>query len=312
MRSTHHWSIGLAIALTAACATPTAPASATATGANDATTAFGDSASSEAVSSETVGGDAVTGDATGPDLPSGDTAKADQAAADQSGADASPSDGMVADAKAADSAPQADVAATDSADAAAPDAGTSDAATSDAATSDATASDASGADAGATVADAAKDVPPTQPLGKVGACKAGAPGYTSCFTQAFLQCLLPGPTCKAVSTFSPTTDTFTTTWSNGSVLACVTTTSGTEGTISCTGHGPDGKVCLQYLQKFKDEMPASTTVTGPNGNHSLAYDAKLKVAVTCGDGSKEAYAKPEDLCYPLQSDVCEENVGGGG
>ena len=307
MRSTHHWSIGLAIALTAACATPTAPASATATGANDATTAFGDSASSEAVSSETVGGDAVTGDATGPDLPSGDTAKADQAAADQSGADASPSDGMVADAKAADSAPQADVAATDSADAAAPDAGTSDAATSDA-----TASDASGADAGATVADAAKDVPPTQPLGKVGACKAGAPGYTSCFTQAFLQCLLPGPTCKAVSTFSPTTDTFTTTWSNGSVLACVTTTSGTEGTISCTGHGPDGKVCLQYLQKFKDEMPASTTVTGPNGNHSLAYDAKLKVAVTCGDGSKEAYAKPEDLCYPLQSDVCEENVGGGG
>ncbi|MSQ83773.1 MAG: hypothetical protein EXR77_12955 [Myxococcales bacterium] len=309
MRSTHHWSIGLAVALTAACATPTSPTSATATGANDATTAFGDTASTEAVSSETMGGDAIVGDAsagdaaagdtTGSDLASGDAAKADQPAADQSGADASPSDGVVADAKAADTAPQADVAATETAAA--------DAAVTDAATSDATA-----AVADATVADAAKDLPPTQPLGKVGACKAGAPGYNSCFTQAFLQCLLPGPTCKAVSTFSPTTDTFTTTWSNGSVLACVTTTSGAEGTISCTGHGPDGKACLQYLQKFKDEMPASTTVTGPNGNHSLAYDAKLKVAVTCGDGSKEAYAKPEDLCYPLQSDVCEENVGGGG
>lgn len=59
-------------------------------------------------------------------------------------------------------------------------------------------------------------------------------------------------------------------------------------------------------------MPAGTTVTGPNGSHSLTYDASFKVSVSCGDGSKESYAKAEDLCYPLQSNVCEENIGGGG
>ncbi len=160
--------------------------------------------------------------------------------------------------------------------------------------------------------DVTKDVPSPQPLGKIGACRAGAPGYGSCFSQAFVLCLQPGATCKAVSEFSPAADTFTTTWSNSSVLACVTTISGTEGTITCTGHGPDGKACLQYTQKFKDEMPAGTMVTGPNGSHSLAYDASFKVTVTCGDGSKEGYAKSEDLCYPLQSGVCEENIGGGG
>lgn len=305
MHTSHPWLIGPALALTVACATPAPPAaSADATPSGDAATSFGD-ATADASSADSVAADKVSSDSSGAELSGAETAGTETAGAETSAADTAVADAGTGDSAVAD-APSGDTAPADAKPA---DAKPTDATATEVASTDASATDASGTDGGA---DVAKDVPPTKPPGKIGACKADAPGYGSCFTQAFVQCLQPGATCKAVSEFSPTKDTFTTTWSNGSVLTCVTTSSGTDGLITCTGQGPDGKACLQYTQKSKDEMPAGTQVTGPNGSHSLAYDATFKVTVTCSDGSKESYAKSEDLCYPLQSNVCEENVGGGG
>ncbi|MBI5610924.1 MAG: hypothetical protein HY902_18780 [Deltaproteobacteria bacterium] len=275
-------------------------------GACGSTPATATGGSDIAISSDVAATDTTAG---GKDAGTTDTAGGDAATADQLAKDSAVPDSAVPD-SAADTAV---------ADAAKADTGAPDGVATDTAPADVAAQDSAGADSGSdtavdiTVADAGSSDVSAPPPGNVGACSSGAPGYDSCFTQAFIQCLQPGATCEAVT--EPQVDggeIFTTTWSNGSKLVCVTAVTGSDGSITCNGSGPDGKACLQYIQKFKGEMPAGTSVTGPNGTHTLSYDAQFKVAVTCSSGKVENYDKPEALCYPLQAGVCETNIGPGG
>lgn len=252
----------------------------------------GDAASADTTGSADTGGV----DATQTDDAEADSAQADSAQADTSAADTAVADTAVADTTVAD---------TTAEDTAAADTTVADTTAADTTVADTTVADTAVAD---TAADALGPFP-----GKVGACKQGAPGYDSCWVQAFVLCLQPGPTCASDLSFPNDGSTvFDTTWSNGSSMHCVTTTAGSDLTILCTGKGPDGKQCLQATYTSSGEMPGPATVTGPNGVQKSSYDSNFKRIITCSDGKIEAYNSAEDLCYPLQSGVCEVNTGGGG
>lgn len=186
---------------------------------------------------------------------------------------------------------------------------------SDATTSD----DTSGAETTSppetSASDTAAPAPDTEvpPAGQVGACGDGEPGYSSCWIQAFVQCLQPSLTCTTMLDVLPDgANSIKTSWSNGSVLTCKMSISASSGTITCTGMGPDGKQCLLSEMSYQDNAPGPGSTTGPNGSHTTAFAPDGGVTILCGNGAVENYPKMDAICDPLQPGMCQMVKGGGG
>jgi hypothetical protein len=230
--------------------------------------------------------------------------KADAATADTATADADT--GEVADTSVSDTPPPLDAAA-DSSDAKVPDSQPltdasppTDLGAQDLPPGDLTAPDTAKPDLPKPGDVTEPDATPPEPgLIGIGACTQTAPGWNSCIIQAFWQCIQPTATC--VKQKQSELD-FSAAWTGGGAMACKIDMG--ASTAICTGNGPDGKKCLDFVETFDlNAKTATAEVTGPNGKHTMTFQGDA-ISVKCADGKTESYANDKDLCSPLKGEGC--------